>query len=1580
MTIHFKDTKALTEAPAVQNELRIRGSGGGGKGKGGGGKDASNTLRSKARARMIELISEGVIEGLVDGEKSIYFEQTPLRNSDGTYNFKNVIWQEHKGLPDEGHFPGHAGVETPHNVEVQVKRSVGPVQRTIVDPNADAVRVLLRLPSLFYQDKKKGEMRTTSVAYQVQVRANAGVWTTAVEKRINNEKCTSPYQIAHRVELPIGGSPWDIRIVRLTADSDKVELQNDLYWEGYVTIVDGKFIYPNSAAIGLELNGEDMGQSIPARSFHVRGLKVLVPANYNPLTRAYTGIWDGTFKRAWTNNPAWVFYDLIINDRYGLGEFIRPEIVDKWSLYTIAQYCDQLVPSGYKNGDTGADLMEPRFSYNGVINNREEAYHVLQSVTTAWRGMAYWSLGQVFATADIPSDPVKIVTPANVINGEFAYSGTALKARHSVAIVKWNDPDDFYRPATELVINEEMLRRYGWREKPVTFSGCTSRGLAHRYGKWLLDVEQTENETVEYQASWDHAEVRPGDIVAIADPTKAMVRAGGRIRSYDAAARLVSLDADFDAGNGETYHLMAALPNGKLETRSIVEWKSEREVVLDNGFSEQLDPDTMYAITGTDIRPRQFRVISVREEEKNIFKVSALFHDPLKYARVEQNIKFDPLPYTRPKDISLPPENLGVKEVFYTLNGTQRSRLLFSWSPNPTIPTRNYDVSVVTPFDGEIEYGETEKTWVELNDVTPGTYILRVRSHSLSKKPSDWVEFEYEAVGPAGMRLPTVSDIRLVDRPGNEFVGRNIAIAWDNNFASSSDPTAEGGALSNEWSPFFKHNTVKVFDVKTGQLMREQSVYVPEFVYTYDMNSADAAALGLPSARRSVRFEITVTDVFDRTSVSAKNSFNNPAPAAVIPTHHVAADHFFLTFPASNQDQDFVGYMIWVEKQANYDPLVTPPVAQTTDSNVVIPGEPSTIYYCRFAAYDAFGTEDLNISPQVEIVTAQPTADFDPPANPDKPVLTSVLEKGLARLIATWPENTERDLAGYDVQIQQGTNNWLSSLTRENVYEWRVLPGLTYSVRLRAYDQSGNYSGFSEVVTHVAIKDTTPPAPPTKFEITAGLTSFWLSWVNPTDEDLSHVEILEAPTNKVADAVVIGQASGNSFARTGLDNQIARFYWLRAIDTSGNKSTLTGVKTATTAALPDAKRLQISGLVLTPNSPAKNKCSWTSFQIVVGSAVSGTVERTVVAGNATWTSGSLFLYYVEGETKLRTTNSITAMFVENGFPIAVYRGDTDLQMADGKVMMDGNNLIAGTVGAQQLVVNDAIITNSLQLKDAIVTSAKIESLEAEKIKANTTISNTIIVGGGDSLATIRDRARDPAARVNQGTTLIEPGKVKISNTGTVSDWAMGGDSTEINGGAVAANTLKANAATIGMRGITLDGLTFEHNSPSTNKVSWSTGVVAFTNDNNQSTTISISAGNATWASGTLYLYWVKGETSLRSTNNFATANGENNVILATYKGGIWLFANYGRTVIDGGQLKAQSIDTAQLKAGAVLAENMKVTTISSISSDLGAMTGGSLNINNRFIVKSNGDTIIRSSETGPRLELSSERILIVDNT
>ena len=1570
--INFMQHGDLLEEMPVTKQPRIRGAGGGGKGGGGASNDA-NTLRSRANFNLIEAISEGPIWGLVGGADGIYFDQTPLRNADGSYNFKEVEWSQHKGTPDEGYFNGHNAVETPVNVEVQVKSATGPVVRTIVDENADAVRVIVRIPSLVKQDSKGG-LKKTSLSYAIDVRAYNGTWREVLVNNLNNEKTLSPTQIAHRVALPLNGSPWDVRVRRITADSNDDKLQNDLYWEGYVVLVEGKFSYPNTAAVAISGNAEQMGSNIPPRSYHVKGLLVNVPSNYNPNARTYNGIWDGTWKIAWTNNPAWVFYDLLINDRYGLGEFIKPEIVDKWSLYTIAQYCDQPVKSGYKNGDTGEDIWEPRFTFNGVINTKDEAYFVLQSITKAWRGMGYWALGQVFATADMPADPVKLVGPSNVIGGEFEYGGTAEKARHSVIMVKWNNPDDFYRADTEVVIDTGLLHKNGWREKTLQLTGCTSRGLAHRYGKWVIDTEQHETDTVTYSASWDHAELKPGDIVAINDPRKANIRAHGRVAMHNGLT--VELDADFEYMEGESYQLMLTMPDGSIETKPILAFLDERTVRLSSAFSMQSVPNATWTIKGTDITPRLFRVLAVDETEPNIFKVTALFHDPTKYDRIEKGIAFEPLPYERPSKIAIPPTSLQVRETGYVSGGQQYHSLTVSWTPPQNFLARGFIVAVDAPDGDSFTLGTTNEAFMELLTSEGGHYKFYVQTVGFTGIVSEPATIEFDAVGPEGFTPPTVKDLELVDKPGSlQFEARDLKVRWKNMFSLTAT-----GEVENVSSPHYSHNTVSVYHGGTGEMLRADRIIGESYSYDYAMNVADCAALGHAEPTRVIRIDVTVTDVFGRTSPAVSKVFTNPVPNAIAPSYNVAGSTIFMGFEEP-KDLDYQGIVIFRATEAGViDVLADEPLYVGKNNPLTIQGEPETAYYFKIAAFDSFGRTGLNWSSEFVITTLSDGADVEPPDTPTGLAATSALINGRARVTVTWNANTEDDLAGYDLQLRQGTGNWVSVMVVSGPYEFDAISGVSYQIRIRARDRVANSSPYSDPITHVAIKDTVPPGKPTAPRITAGLSSFWLDWINPPDEDLDHIEIWESADTILANAVKIAEVRGTSFARAGLANEVTRSYWMRAVDTSENAGAFSDIVTATTAVLPDAKRVQIVGLTLTPNLPSANSVTWSAFTIAVGIPGKAPVTANVATGSAAWTSGSLYLYYVEGETTLRSTTNISTIFTNSGYPVGVYRGGTDVQLAEGKVMMDGNNLLAGTVGAQQLVVNDAIITNSLQLKDAVITSAKIQDLDAGKIKATGVLADGIVVGNnGDTLKTIKDRAANPAARINAGSTVIEPGFVGIGGGQTITSWMNGPDSTEINGGAVAANTLKANAAVIGLRGITIDGITFEHNSPSANRVSWTAGTIAYTDDAGASVTRSITAGNVLWSSGTIYLYWVKGSTTISSTTSFATANGDNNVILATYKGTIFLFASYGRTVIDGGQIKAQSIDTEQMKVGSVTAQTISVENLASISANLGAITGGSININNRFIVGSTGTVTIRSATSGARLEITNQLVRVYDS-
>lgn len=733
----------------IANDLRVHNGGRGlgayqeyiegekGGGKGGGGasrvaKEAPNTLRSKSTARVIDLISEGEIGGLVDGAKSIFLDDTPLQNDDDSYNFEGVDWDTREGLPDQDYFKGIPGSESEVVVGVEVTNAQ-PVIRSVTDPDLDAARVTVRFSSgLTYQESSTGDLKGTKVALAIDIRENGGSFVEVLSDTVDG-KTTSPYERSYRVDLPAGGAPWDIRVRRVTGDREKSNYNDSFYFARYTEIIDDKFIYPDCALVGLAVDSELFGGNIPARAYEIYGLKINVPSNYDPATRTYSGIWDGTFKYEYSNNPAWVLYDMLTNTRYGLGDFVDPALVDKWALYPIAQYCDELVDDGFGG-------QEPRFCFNGIINTREEAYRIVQTIASVFRGMTYWGPGVVSFSQDAPADHVKIVTPANVIDGDFIYSGTGTKAQHSVAVVSFNDPEDAYRLGVEVYEDADLVRRMGWVPKEVMAPFCTSRGQAHRVGKWIIDEEKNATDTVTYKTGMDHADVIPGQIIAVADPHIADVRYGGRL--VNATATELTLDAPVDLQSGETYTVFATLPNGSLIESGITNGPGETNVLqLDQTLATIPKSGATWLLTGTDVAPRLFRVIANREESAHLFEITALQHDPNKYDRIEKDIYLEPNSHSAgPTGALTPPTDISTAEYLYQSGNQIRAGVTVSFSASTDVRVRYYEIQIKRPNESFKTVQVNGDLSADVLDVSEGIYRFRVRGIDFLGRNSAWVE------------------------------------------------------------------------------------------------------------------------------------------------------------------------------------------------------------------------------------------------------------------------------------------------------------------------------------------------------------------------------------------------------------------------------------------------------------------------------------------------------------------------------------------------------------------------------------------------------------------------------------------------------------------------------------------------------------------------------------------------------------------------------------------------------------------------------------------------------------------------
>jgi len=705
-------------------QKKIRGAGGGG-GKGGGGggghvpTEQPDSLHSRAYARVIDAIAEGEIEGLINGLQSIYLDDTPIQNPDGSNNFAGVsaVWRN--GTPDQAYIPGFAAVENEVSVATEVKAAT-PVARSIQNTNLTAIRVTVTLPQLTYQDPSTGDLGGSSVEFAIDLQNNGGGWQE-LKRDVITGKTISRYQRSYRIDLPAPG-PWDVRVRRITPDSTKANLRNQTWWASYTEIIDSKLRYPNTALVAIQIDAKQF-QSIPRRGYHIRGLRVQVPSNYDPLTRTYTGVWDGAFKIAWTDNPVWCFYDLLTHERYGLGHYIDATMVDKWALYEIAQYCDQPVPDGF--GGT-----EPRFTCNLYLQTREEAHTVLSHMASIFRGMIWWSQGTLSAVQDAPADPAALFTAANVIDGAFTYSGSSGRQRHTVALVSWNDPSDHYRRHIEYVEDPDGIARYGVRETEIVAIGCTSRGQAHRAGRWLLYTERLATDTITFRTGLQGVAVWPGAIIQVADPFRAGKRLGGRVVS--ATADQVTLDDPVTLSTGNSYELSVQLPDGSVETRAVTTGIGTHDTLqLAAPYSAAPQPQAVWILAASDLAPTLWRVVSMAEVEPTIVEITALAHDPGKYDAIEQGIQLEQPPVTDfcRKD---PPTGLAA--------ATSAGGLLVSWDAVPD--AERYEIVYQHEQDNPVT-ADTPFPSYTISPAPSGLYTLSVRALRPWCRATDWATLAY---------------------------------------------------------------------------------------------------------------------------------------------------------------------------------------------------------------------------------------------------------------------------------------------------------------------------------------------------------------------------------------------------------------------------------------------------------------------------------------------------------------------------------------------------------------------------------------------------------------------------------------------------------------------------------------------------------------------------------------------------------------------------------------------------------------------------------------------------------------------
>ncbi|WP_413499174.1 phage tail protein [Buttiauxella gaviniae] len=694
-----------------------------------GGSSSSRTpteqpddLQSIAKAKLLIALGEGEFAGGLDGRR-IFLDGTPLENADGSANFSGVAWEFRSGNQAQKYIQGMPGTENEINVGTEIKSAVA-WTHTFTNTQLSAIRLRLKWPSLFNQEDD-GDLVGYSINYSIDLQTDGGTWQTVINTAVTG-KTTSGYERSHRIDLPLAGSTWTVRLRKITADANSAKIGDAMTLQSYTEVIDAKLRYPNTALLYIEFDSSQFNGSIPQISCEPDMRIIRVPDNYDPITRSYSGTWTGSFKWAWTDNPAWIFYDVVVNDRFGLGHRLTAANIDKWTLYQVAQYCDQLVPDG--KGGSGT---EPRYICNVYVQNRNDAYTVLRDFAAIFRGMTTWGGNQIVTLADMPRDIDYSYSRANVINGEFTYSSSTTKTRYTTALVSWSDPDNAYADAMESVFEQNLVSRYGFNQLELTAIGCTRQSEANRKGRWGI-LTNNKDRIVSFSVGLDGMIPQPGYIIAVADEMLSGKVTGGRISAVN--GRVITLDRKPDAVAGG--RLILNLPSGAAQSRTI-QAVNDNVVTVTVAYGETPQVESVWIVESDELYAQQYRVVSVADNNDGTFTISGAYYDPDKYARIDTGALIDERPISViPPGSQTAPDNIVINSFSVVQQGISVETMRVSWD------------QAANAISYEAQWRRNEGNWVnvprsattsfDVPGIYAGRYLVRVRAINAAEISSGW--------------------------------------------------------------------------------------------------------------------------------------------------------------------------------------------------------------------------------------------------------------------------------------------------------------------------------------------------------------------------------------------------------------------------------------------------------------------------------------------------------------------------------------------------------------------------------------------------------------------------------------------------------------------------------------------------------------------------------------------------------------------------------------------------------------------------------------------------------------------------
>lgn len=700
--------------------------------KGGGGSshtpvEQPDDLLSVAKLKMLIAVSEGEIQGDLTAQ-NIFLNDTPLANDSGEYNFSGVKWEFRKGTQDQTYIAGMPQVDNELAVGTTVT-TTAPWTRQFTNLSLDAIRIKLSLP-VQYLYKDNGDMVGTVTEYAIDLSTDGGAWKTVVNGKFDG-KTTTEYQRDHRIDLPKSTSGWSVRVRRITADASgsNSKLVNAFKVFSYAEVIDSKLRYPLTALLYVEVDSSQFNGSAPKVTCKIKGKLIKVPDNYDPITRTYSGSWSGGFKMAWSNNPAWIFYDLVLDEIYGMGTRVDASMVDKWALYSIAQYCDEMVSDG-------AGGNEPRFTCNVFIQSQEDAWRVLNDLAAVFRGITFWGNDQIYVQADVPQDDVDwVYNVSNVIDGLFTYAGGSYKNRYSSCLVSWSDPQNHYSDTVEGVYDSALVERYDVRQTSLTAIGCTSQSEAHRRGRWVL-LSNAKDGTVSFGVGLDGYIPLPAEIIGVADPFRSGKENGGRIRAVN--GREITLDREIDYAAKD--RLVVNLPDGKAQTRTISAVSADKiTVTVATAFSQAPAAGAVWAIDSDNLAIQYFRVTSIAANDDSTggFTITAVQHDPNKYRYIDDGVRIESPPITvTPISVLSAPKNIVVTESDHVSQGLTVASLDVSWDK---VEGAIRYVAQWRKDNGDwINVPVTSAQGFSVQGIYSGSYDVRVRALNAQDTSSPW--------------------------------------------------------------------------------------------------------------------------------------------------------------------------------------------------------------------------------------------------------------------------------------------------------------------------------------------------------------------------------------------------------------------------------------------------------------------------------------------------------------------------------------------------------------------------------------------------------------------------------------------------------------------------------------------------------------------------------------------------------------------------------------------------------------------------------------------------------------------------